>query len=136
MKKLAPILTVIVGYALVGFLHVNEASAGCRINISGRNDSNWSVWFSYRNSKVKIKGGTWKKIFKGHRDATMVEGHSNFNFIYDADFGCNVKRRWVFTLEAGDACNFEYSWYKPSNDGWFPKGTTEISVHELSRKCN
>ena len=135
MKKLIPILVVIVGYAFIGFLHVDEASAGCRINIKGRNDGPHPVSLSFHDSKVKVKGGTWKKIFHPHDDL-RVEPGTQFNYVYDAAFGCNLKRRWVFRLLKGEGCALEHIWYKPSSTEWFAKGTTDISIHELSRKCN
>ena len=61
MNKLAHILIVILVFALGGLLHINEASAGCRINIKARNDSSSPVNLSRHDSKVKVKGGTWKK---------------------------------------------------------------------------
>ena len=135
MNKPACILIAILVFVLGGLLHINEASAGCRINIKARNDSSSPVNLSRHDSKVKVKGGTWKKVF-GVNDDLRVEPHSNFDYVYKASFGCNVKRRWLFTLIDGEGCTFEYAWYKPSADGWFAKGVTDISLHELSGKCN
>ncbi len=135
MKTNLPILTVIVGCTLVGFLQVNEASAGCRINIQGRNDGPHPVNLSYHDSKVKVKGGTWKKIFRSDDDL-RVEAGTQFHYVYDAALGCNLKRRWVFRLIKGEGCAFEHIWYKPSSTEWFAKGTTDISFYELSGKCN
>jgi len=135
MNRRVPILSVIVGYALVGFLHVNEASSGCRINIQGRNDGPHPVNLSYHDSKVKVKGGTWKRIFRPDDDL-RVEAGTHFHFVYNAALGCNLKRRWVFRLIKGEGCAFENIWYKPSSMEWFAKGTTDISIHELFSKCN
>ena len=129
------LLIGILGVALGGLLFVSEASAGCRINISGRNDGPHPVHLSFHNSKVKVKGGTWKKIFRVDDDL-RVEAGTRFNYVYQASMGCNVKRRWLFTLINGEGCDFEYAWYKPSSTGWFAKGTTNISIHELYGKCN
>ncbi len=134
MKTTMGLLAITLGLTLGGFFQVDEAAAGCRINIKGRNDSSAPVYLSYHNSKVKVKGGTWKKIFDTD-DNLRIEANSTFEYLYKASMGCNVKRRWLFTLTNGGVCEFEYAWYKPSSTGWFAKGTTDISVHELSEKC-
>ena len=134
-------LVLILGLALEGFLAINEASANifgstrCSIHIMARNDGPHPVNLSYHDSKVKIRGGLWKKVFKKKDNLRVLPG-SEFRYNYLADVSCEKKRRWLFTLKDGEGCAFEYAWYKPSSTGWFARGTTVINLHDLSRKCN
>ncbi len=128
-------MVIILGLVIEGLVYVNESSANCSIIIVAVNNGPHPVTLSYHDSKVKIRGGIWKKVFKKNDNLRVLPG-AEFTYYYQANLSCSHKRRWSFTLLKGEGCAFEYAWYKPSSTGWFAPGTDLIRLYDLSKKCN
>ncbi len=133
-----------------------RAEAGCAINIKWKNSSYapkspdgkkaGHVYFD-RASKVRIKGGTWRKIWKVMRDdfdhliTSTAKGESKSR-VYKAAFSCKKQRQFKFVLVCvnGKAAQGvgpvdKVSFYKPSSSGWSRKGTTTIDLGDVGRRC-
>lgn len=110
-------------------LPTSQAHAGCDINVSVRNAD--SAEFDIRPSiqKVKIKGGTWRRLDKGYwgsGNRFEVDAGETYTDVYQAGFGCNKKRRYRFWIDCPDGSH--RSVYYPSANGWTERQSFTASL--------
>lgn len=99
-----------------------KASAGCDITIKVKNTGNATYTVNWDDSKVKVKGGLWKKIGDGKES---VSPGAIVSTTYKALFNCGSKRRYqVRTLKGGS----EKTTYYPSSSTWTTKQTFTVKV--------
>jgi len=106
-------------------LSAGPAVAGCNINVGVRNGSATPIKV-FDSSKVKSRGGTWRRMSRGYWGAftdgsfdlgpgeTYVDG-------YLATFGCNARRRYLFIVQCRNQATgimSEQYLYYPSPNGW------------------
>ncbi len=96
------ITTMAVLAAAITAMHNERAEAGCNINITARNSGHEKVFFDPFEAKVKIKMGTWKRIFMGISSPAelAIAPGSHFSYVYKAFFGCKKKRRYKFVIRS------------------------------------
>lgn len=89
---------------------VGPAAAGCAINLGVENTGSSSLWVQGELSKVKSRGGTWRRLGASNWAPT---GASSFHLqsggtaidVYNATFGCGKKRRYRIVYECGSGAN-------------------------------
>jgi hypothetical protein len=91
--------------------------AGCKITITVDNDKSHPITVNWKESKVKIKGGIFKKI--GTNSQTIPKGMSK-NHAFSADFGCKKNRQYKIYWSGGGSDGWVYY---PSASG-FTKNTS------------
>ena len=118
-------------------LDAAPAQAGCGIRVKASNSSNTYIQFDTSKSKVKVKNGTWAKVFwstLGVSDTRCpyqpnITRSQPYNKACMMDMGCNVKRRWRFKIKQGG----QSTWiYVPSATGWTTRKT--VNLGDLSRR--
>lgn len=118
-KKLmlaATALTLPLGVAGVGN---SPVEAGCNINVEVHNTGSVAYTVDWGASKVKVKGGTYKKI--GNSVVTVNPGQTKTED-FKATFNCGAKRRYQIKTTEGTNSR---TTYVPSTTGW----TTSQTVH-------
>lgn len=101
----------------------SPAYAGCNINIKIYNNETAPIYVDWYFSKVKSKGGSWKRISSSGK--TIAPGES-LSKVYFATFGCSAKRRYKLYFRTVPMTN---SWveYFPSPSAWTSK--PNIFIH-------
>ena len=116
------IIILIASCALVFGLGMTSSYAGCKMTIEIVNKTNRSIIVDKKKSKVKIKGGTWRKIGK---TTTEVRKGEKVSIPYNATFGCKKKRQyrisWSGQGEGGTK-------YHPSTTGFTTSQTVTINI--------
>lgn len=103
---------------------------GCSVNITIHNTDTAPaggdiVEVDWKASKVKIKGGFWKKL--GNTTQVVYPGDKEVE-TFKLDFGCGSNRRYKIVVNDQ---NTEQSRtvYHPSVDGWTTKQSFTVKVH-------
>lgn len=131
MMALNPLLL-----ALLLLLPISHASAGCNINITARNSGHETVFINPFEAKVKIKMGTWKKIFTSVSSPTelAIAPGGRFSYVYKAFFGCGKKRRYKFVIRSyneSSKVSCPHSFYIPGATSFTT--STDIDLGDLVR---
>ena len=100
----------------------SNASAGCKITISVNNTGTAALTVDWDESKVKTKGGLWKKI-KGGKN-TVAPGATE-SHVYTATFNCDANRRYQIFTEQGDS---DQTTYIPSSSTWTTDSSPTVSI--------
>lgn len=117
------LLTFVLSICLTaGIMLVKDAHAGCQITVRIKNKRSRPVTVDWKQSKVKTKGGTWKKL--GTNKIT-VHGKRTKTHHYSATFGCNAKRRYRINYGGlgGDG-----NVYYPGTNSWTTKQTFTVVI--------
>jgi hypothetical protein len=101
----------------IAFSASMSLEAGCKITITVDNDKNHSITVNWKASKVKIKGGFFKKI--GTNSQTIPKDKSK-DHAFSADFGCKKNRQYKIYWSGGGSDGWVYY---PSASG-FTKNTS------------
>ncbi|MFQ5736511.1 MAG: hypothetical protein ACE5GY_06560, partial [Thermodesulfobacteriota bacterium] len=116
-------------------LSPGRADAGCNINITATNTGHERAFIDPLEAKVKIKGGTWKKMFANIAWPTLLalEPGERLVRVYKAFFGCKKKRRYKFVIwsypEGKPSCG--RSFYIPGPNSFTT--STNIDLGDLRR---
>lgn len=80
-------------FAIAGIVAMSASSAhaGCKIEIDVKNSTGHQIPVDWKASKVKVKGGVFKKL--GTNSQTIGKGKTK-SHSYNADFGCSKKRQY------------------------------------------
>ncbi|MCP5054389.1 MAG: hypothetical protein GY940_44895 [bacterium] len=100
-----------------------SVEAGCKITITVKNDKNYTITVNWKTSKVKIKGGIWKKL--GTNSQTIGKGKER-SHSYNATFGCNKKRQYKIYWSGGGSDGWEYY---PSSSGFTKNVKFTVTVN-------
>lgn len=101
------------------------AHAGCQVTFQGRNGSTSRPYqIVWPESQVRIRIGTWKKL--GTTGTTALNPGQTFSQVLPLDFGCNVDRRYRFSIVARPGSLDAYVKYYPS-----PSSFTRNTVIDL-----
>ena len=116
-------LTLFIASCMLVFgMGIASSYAGCKITIEIVNKTSRSIIIDKKDSKVKIKGGTWRKIGKNN---TEVRGGEKVSIPFNATFGCKKKRQyrisWSGQGEGGTK-------YHPSTTGFTTNQTVKINI--------
>lgn len=98
------------------------AQAGCKITVKVKNDKNKDIVVDWRDSKVKIKGGIWKKL--GTNSQTIPKGKTK-SHSYNATFGCGKKRQYKVYWSGGGSDGWKYY---PDSNSFTTKTSFTITV--------
>ncbi|MEM7425230.1 MAG: hypothetical protein AAF441_03995 [Pseudomonadota bacterium] len=99
------------------------AYAGCQISLSVRNTSNIDIQLYPYRSKVKSRGGSWRKLGNGgwkqvHNMLTINPSSTEVD-TYSAAFRCNARRRYLIQYACKTASVEEIrTVYFPDPNGW------------------
>jgi len=109
------------------------ASAGCRVTFQGRNGSQTITYkMMWEASQVRNRLGTWRHL-PATPDQSNVQPGRTFSLLFYLDFGCNVDRRYRFTIypTAGERSNMAFEYYYPSSSS-FTRDTV-INFGDINR---
>ncbi len=107
-------------FLLIFAFNLNIANAGCSINIKLKNNESNTVSVLWSKSKVKTKGGSWKKV---GTNITSIDPGKTLVRNYFATFGCKLKRRYKILFRQGSNT---WSEFYPSPTGWSTNQTVII----------
>ena len=105
-----------------------EVEQGCKITVKARNQGSRTAAIS-RDSQVRIRGGTWKKLGK----SIWINAGQSRSWTYDLDFGCKVGRQYRFLAKQFDSNRnlLNSSWYTyPRRTFTFQK---DFDIGDLNR---
>ena len=134
--------TASVWFLFVGFLTVSllwtcwpgMANAGCKINLGVKNAGGSILDVAGVNSKVKSKGGVWKRLSKGNWGGGVLKPGDTHYDLYEATFRCGAKRRYqmYYRCHTGPLKGKAFVDYYPAASGsWTTKQSLTISL----RRC-
>lgn len=116
-------LYALVVTALLALLWVPTAAAGCKITVGVKNTGSSSFIVDWGQSKLKVKGGLWKKIAKNSKET--VKPGKTATETFTALFNCGASRRYQFhTIKGGST----KTTYNPSASGWTKSNTPTSNV--------
>lgn len=108
--------------------------AACNINLGVRNMGNSIISVSKIKSKVKVKGGLWRALYKGGWDAHggVKPGGTNED-VYRGAFNCGARRKYQikYYCKTGPKQGREFVDYYPGSSAW----TTKQSLIIPLRRC-
>ncbi len=108
--------------AALGTLGLGTAHAGCKIEIDVKNDTGHTISVDWRDSKVKIKNGVWKKL--GTNSQTIKKDKTK-SHSYNATFGCNKQRQYKIYWSGGGEDGWEYF---PSTSGFTERQSFKVTA--------
>ena len=76
------------------------SQVGCTINVRASNKGRYKTAIS-RDSQVKLRNGTWKKLNK----SVWIGPGQTVPWTYNLDFGCNNDRTYRFLVKRFDSSN-------------------------------
>ena len=125
MKKTRTSITAM-GVALLALIlgttaFSEPAHAGCQITITVENTGNSAFTVNWDESKVKVRGGTWKKIASNSSELVPAGGSRSETFT--ALFNCGAKRRYQIHMAQGGNTEVEYH---PSPSRWTTDQTPTV----------
>ena len=95
-----------------------------RLTVKVVNQDNEPINIDWHDSKVKVRGGTYKKLSNNTNTDIILPGE-HASIVYDATFGANVKRRYQISVNNGDSTKVKVY---PSHNGWTEDPTPTIKV--------
>jgi len=106
------------------------AHAGCQVTFQGRNGSaDHPYQIVWPESQVRIRIGTWKRL--GTTGTTDLNPGQTFSRALALDFGCNIDRRYRFSIIASPGSLAKYVKYYPSASS-FTRNTV-IDLGDVNR---
>lgn len=121
------IAAALAGMAAPGFRMLDAAAfdAGgerpCDVTIRGSNSGASTITFGHSMSRVKVRGGLWKKL--GSWEATAKPDGSLASTVR-LDFGCSPKRRYRLYFARKDGSDAVC--YYPSSASWTTRTTLNL----------
>lgn len=100
----------------------NTAFAGCKIKVDVKNKTGSTINVDWKDSKVKIKNGTWKKL--GTNSQTIGKGATK-SHSYNATFGCNKNRQYKIYWSGAGQDGWEYY---PSTSGFTKRQSFTVTA--------
>ena len=116
----ATVLTLPLGTAA---LTDSPVEAGCDINVEVHNTGSQTITVDWGDSKVKVKGGTWKKI--GSSAVSIAAGDTKTED-FKATFNCGAKRRYKIKSTEGSSSK---TTYHPGTSSWTTAQTVHVHVN-------
>jgi hypothetical protein len=130
--RLVPALTAAAALALAFAGTATPTTAGCSVNVTFHSTEaspappNDVIEVDLHESKVKIKGGFWKKLSSKEDIETVFPGE-RAKRTFKLDFGCSSSRRYKFLIQ-DDNSSDEKTLYFPSSLGWTTKQSFTVTV--------
>jgi len=116
---------------------VAELGQGCTVSVRATNRGNRDIEIRLTRSKVKVRGGRWKRIDRAagvvggactDDEITVENDRETYSESCNLDMGCNSRRRYKFEIKRGGNTHIEYF---PSQQGW--TRSTTINLGNLNR---
>ncbi|OZC04306.1 hypothetical protein [Rubricoccus marinus] len=116
---------------------IAELGQGCTVSIRGTNRGNRDIEIKLTRSKVKVRGGIWKRIDKvagtvggacTDDEVSVPNDRQTYSESCNLDLGCGSRRRYKFEIKRGGNTHIEYF---PSSNGWTT--STTINLGDLNR---
>lgn len=119
-------------FTLLFILSANSY-AGCGITWTAKNNGDVGITLLRSFSKVKVKGGWYKKFMYDASHSlnpgdTVTEGEI-------LDLGCNKKRRFKIEVWCAGASTDTKTVHFPSSTTYYSKGKTYFNFGDLSDYC-
>ena len=95
-----------------------------RLTVEVINQDNEPIIIDWHNSKVKVRGGTYKKLSNSENIDTILPG-KNASIVFNTTFGANAKRRYQISVNNGDSTKLVYH---PGQNDWTENPTPTIKV--------
>lgn len=115
---------VIIAVAIIAASMPMSVEAGCKITIKVKNNKNHPITVDWKSSKVKIKGGTFKKL--GTNSQSVPPGQT-VSHSYNADFGCNKNRQYkIYWSGSGGSDGWVYH---PGPNGFTKDVTFTVKIN-------
>lgn len=121
------------------FLWAPQASAGCGITIRASNSSSNLIDIDWYYSKVKTKGGWWKRLkdmcdygeTADEEHLTYVQAGESVSIACELDFGCSTKRQYRIYIKNIDSGHTDDAYdYYPSSSSYTT--STTINLGDLA----
>ena len=116
---------------------VTPAQAGCNITLGVKNTGKGEIFIFRKESKVKVKGGTWKQLSKlswypgSPSNKPGYQPGESGSDDFKAQFKCGAKRRYMIKYRcAALPGHLRKSVYYPSDTG-YTTSTSNNSKKEL-----
>lgn len=124
--------------ALGTMLLATPGHAGCKINLSVKNDENRSIKILNANNNdtsVRSNFGTWRDLRRGgwYSNSSLVTigvGATKTD-VYEAGFSCNSYRRFRIEYRCGSSNKSRVQYY-PSATGWTRSQSLTVSLDGLN----
>ena len=100
------------------------AYAGCNVTVKVKNTGSHGFTVVWDKSKVKSKGGLWKKLARNSSEYVPAGAHRSIN--YTATFNCNAKRRYQVRTTRGGSTKTTYF---PGPSGWTQNQSVTVNVN-------
>lgn len=128
------LLSLILVMGLISVCVPDNAIAGCKINYSFRNDSEFT--FTIKDFQIKSQGGSWTSgilVPTSYYGFSLWPGDSK-DGIYNALLNCNAKRKYRYTLTSAEPVNCRKVVYLPATGDEWTTGV-DIDFGDVSRHC-
>ena len=132
----APLVLVM----MISSAWLNEAEAGCRLNVYVKNSGKGSLLVLNRKqmpeTAVKAKMGVWRGLRQGFwfsgSDTINISTGQTKGDQYDAGFGCGAKRRYRINYLCTSGANkgSDFTDYYPSAKDWTTSQTVTIPLRQ------